>query len=166
MGGFGSGRWQGHPRKTTVEECLVLDAAKLAGHGIFCRLSRNGSTLEWGDLPTKGQKVGFHYSVTQIGGEGLVFRLRYTIGRRSRKEPVDLPILLQTTQPNFGGVCWWFTCPLELDEAPCGRRVRKLYLPLGNLYFGCRHCHDLTYQSCQESHKFETLFSMRPSYSS
>ena len=27
----------------------------------------------------------------------------------------------------------------------------KLYLPPGGRYFGCRHCHDLTYRSRQES---------------
>jgi hypothetical protein len=33
--------------------------------------------------------------------------------------------------------------------------VAKLYLP--RRYFGCRHCHGLTYTSCQESHKFDSL---------
>jgi hypothetical protein len=37
-------------------------------------------------------------------------------------------------------------------------RVGKLYLPLGSRYFGCRHCHELTYASCQESHKYDTMF--------
>lgn len=31
----------------------------------------------------------------------------------------------------------------------CGRRVRRLYL-VGR-YFGCRHCHALTYTSTQQS---------------
>ena len=30
-----------------------------------------------------------------------------------------------------------------------GRRARKLYL--GGRYFGCRHCHNLTYTSSQQS---------------
>src|SRR5436309_2544304 len=29
----------------------------------------------------------------------------------------------------------------------------ELYLPPQGRYFGCRRCHDLTYTSCQESHK-------------
>jgi len=40
----------------------------------------------------------------------------------------------------------------------CGRRVGKLYLPPGGRYFGCRQCHDLTYTSCQESHRYDRLF--------
>jgi pyruvate-formate lyase-activating enzyme len=31
--------------------------------------------------------------------------------------------------------------------------VAKLYLPPGSRYFGCRHCHNLTYQSCKEHDK-------------
>jgi hypothetical protein len=40
----------------------------------------------------------------------------------------------------------------------CGRRVGKLYLPPAGRYFGCRVCHGLTYQSCQESGKYDSLY--------
>ena len=40
------------------------------------------------------------------------------------------------------------------------RRVRKLYLPPRGRYFGCRQCHDLTYTSCQESHKDDRAYRM------
>ena len=36
---------------------------------------------------------------------------------------------------------------------PCHRRVVKLYLPLGNCYFGCRNCHGLTYTGSQTHDK-------------
>jgi hypothetical protein len=36
-----------------------------------------------------------------------------------------------------------------VDGVACGRRVRKLYL--SGRYFGCRHCHELTYASSRES---------------
>jgi hypothetical protein len=51
-------------------------------------------------------------------------------------------------------------CPLRVDGRSCGRRVGKLYLPPAGGYFGCRHCHDLTYTSCQESHQFDGLYRM------
>lgn len=60
---------------------------------------------------------------------------------------------------HFGGVRWWFTCPLTLSGVRCYRRVGKLCLPPGAVYFGCRHCHHLTYRSCQESHVYDGLFS-------
>lgn len=39
------------------------------------------------------------------------------------------------------------------DDAPCGRRVGKLYLPPGKDYFRCRVCHNLTYSSVKEHDK-------------
>ena len=56
--------------------------------------------------------------------------------------------LTSTTQHR--GVRWWFLCPVDQGEGPCHRRVVKLYLPANRCYFGCRHCHDLSYRSCQE----------------
>jgi hypothetical protein len=44
-----------------------------------------------------------------------------------------------------------------LRDVAAGRRVGKLYLPPGARYFGCRLCYDLTYTSCQESHKYDRL---------
>jgi hypothetical protein len=80
---------------------------------------------------------------------GLVLSLDY----RTDGKPIQLPIRLQTTRPHLGGVRWWFTCPLGIGSAPCRRRVSKLHLH--RRYFGCRHCHSLTYRSCQVAHKQE-----------
>jgi hypothetical protein len=62
----------------------------------------------------------------------------------------DYIIPITTTRPRIGGVRYWFRCPVEHDRKPCGRRVKKLYLPPGEQIFGCRHCYDLTYRSCQK----------------
>jgi hypothetical protein len=67
-------------------------------------------------------------------------------------------VKLLTTEPNFGGVRWWFACPFTIEGERCNRRVAKLYLPPGEHEFGCRKCHDLTYQSSQESHKYDGLY--------
>jgi hypothetical protein len=42
---------------------------------------------------------------------------------------------------------YWLECALASDGIRCGRRVRVLYLPSGQRYFGCRHCYNLTYDS-------------------
>jgi hypothetical protein len=63
------------------------------------------------------------------------------------------PVRIATTRPRFGGLRWWFICPLIVNGRRCNRRVGKLYLPPAARYFGCRHCHDLTYTSCQEHDK-------------
>src|SRR5262249_51545398 len=68
---------------------------------------------------------------------------------KSANVDLDYSVRLVTTPCHLGGVRWWFICPLSRNGVGCGRRVRKLYLC--GKYFGCRHCHNLTYRSCQES---------------
>jgi hypothetical protein len=65
-----------------------------------------------------------------------------------------------STVPRFGGLRWWFVCPLSVNGNECGRRVGKLYLPDGARYFGCRRCHDLVYRSSQEARKPCVLLAM------
>src|SRR5437667_350708 len=62
--------------------------------------------------------------------------------------PVDLGKIERGRHHMGGGFSgrWWGRCP-------CGRRVGKLYLPAGATRFACRHCHGLTYTSCQEHDK-------------
>ena len=82
---------------------------------------------------------------------GNTLTLIYT---KDKTEHANYPVsLVSTTQPK-GGRRYWFKCPLR----GCGRMVEKLYLPNGALYFGCRKCYNLTYESCNESHKFDGLY--------
>lgn len=144
MGGMGSTRWGGHWRKGVVEDCLVLDCCKLMREGVAIREYTTGS-LSW-SCPGDGEKrgsVGFYIKSLDMGG--FVFHLLYTVTRGDETQDVDIPIRLQATHPHYGGVRWWFTCPLILNGVACNRRVQKLYLPPGGNYFGCRHCHRLSY---------------------
>ena len=70
-------------------------------------------------------------------------------------EDVEFPILLRPTATHFGGLRWWFTCPLIVNGVACQRRVGKLYLPPRARYFGCRNCHRLSYRSSQKAHRQE-----------
>ena len=157
MGGPGSGRCGLHDKKATVEECLPLDVMKLVRDGMIDRSAGAGS-LVWTNTRTGERTASAEYR-RELVGETVVFRLVYTVtGRNGQKLNVDEAAILQTTSPPVGGVRWWFTCPLAVNERPCGRRVSKLYLPPGGRYFGCRHCYDLSYESCQDSHKHDRLF--------
>ena len=80
---------------------------------------------------------------------------RYPYG--IEKLRLDYRVELTTSRPNFGGLRWWFICPLMINRRACKRRVGKLHLPPGARYFGCRACHQLTYTSCQESRKWDGL---------
>jgi hypothetical protein len=93
-----------------------------------------------------------------------LLKLSYTVeGRWGLGHLVEEVLRLQSTQPNFGGVRWWFSCPRLLDGKECGRRVGKLYRPLEKRYFACRLCLDLTYESCQELHALDGLLDLMTS---
>ncbi len=68
-------------------------------------------------------------------------------------EHICLPIDLQPMHLHYGGLRYWFICPLLVNGVACRRRVAKLYFR--GWYFGCRHCHGLTYRSCQGPHQDE-----------
>ena len=172
MGGYGSGRHGFASPKQTVEGCLVLSAAKMqSGGSIEAGLYRGGS-LVWRRVSTGEQTAAIGYIVNTLSSEPPTIRLQYTSKRpgEDQRESLDYPVGLTATPLPWGGsrfpngnesriaapVRWWFLCPLT----GCGRRVGKLYLPPGGRYFGCRHCYDLTYESCQESHKFDGMYRM------
>ena len=153
MGGFGSGIWKTLDKKATVEDCLILSAGKLMSLG---RLKPNCSTyngsLAWTRTYT-GEKIASIGIDTDCGDDSGTVRLYYTC--KNAGESVDCRIKIVATPLPWGGPRWWFICPLTVSGRYCGRRVGKLYLPNGARYFGCRRCYDLTYTSCQESHKFD-----------
>jgi hypothetical protein len=153
MGGWGSGYFR--PHKTTVEACLTLDIAQCTRSKVL----QPGVHLEGQGCmphPETGELVSeIHCVLDTTVPEAAALRLRYW-----HHEPDDTPaeqfeyaIALTTTLQHYGGVRWWFHCPLGVDGQACSRRVRKLYLPPGARYFGCRHCYDLTYASRQTSQK-------------
>jgi hypothetical protein len=63
----------------------------------------------------------------------------------------DYTVPVVWTQCHFGGKRPYFTCPGVVNGESCMRRVAKLYKPPAGHYFLCRHCHNLTYRSCNES---------------
>lgn len=149
MGGFGSGErsW----KKTTVEQCRSLDAARLSRQGVFARRGYAGDAwrLTWTNA-LGDQVLALVYWLEAVPPDDLVLHLDERVWPDGRKTDFREAIPLAKTQPNFGGWRWWFACPLSVDGIACGRRVQKLYLPPGERYFGCRSCHDLTYRSAQE----------------
>lgn len=156
MGGYGSGRQRSYGAKRTVEDSLVLTVERLVREGMIRTIPWQGK-VAWRNTVTGEETASARYTCTNVDGD-WVFTLSYTTARRGEeKHLVRLPIRLETTEPHFGGTRWWFTCPLVRDGKACNRRVGRLYLPPGSTYFGCRHCHDLTYTSCQESHKYDAL---------
>jgi len=79
-------------------------------------------------------------------------RLRYACGRDDERQPVLDVITLTYSTLCYGGRCPYLVC------SRCGARCRTLHLPPRATLFRCRTCYDLTYQSCLDSHKYDSLF--------
>jgi len=154
MGGYGSTRWGWHSKATTVEECRSIEVARWVREDIIAPDTRRLGCWAWMNSYTGERTASLGYEVDTRGRPPWV-RLFYTVTPWGG-EPVDYDYKIQlvTTRPNFGGQRWWFVCPL----LGCGRRVLKVYLPPSGRYYGCRQCYRLTYESSQESHKYDSLF--------
>jgi hypothetical protein len=148
MGGYGSGRWGSHTRKTTVEQCHTVNLARLERAGLFRHLATNtvNGSLQWAN-PSTGQVAAAVGFILESTDNAIVLTLAYRI----RDEDMHIPVQIQTTTPNFGGTRYWGTCP------DCRRRVRKLHLPPGQCQFSCRKCLGLSYHSVQEAHNLDGL---------
>lgn len=86
--------------------------------------------------------MGSAYVELCVNGEDRYLRISHT--KREQK------ISLTTTPCHYGGDRFWFLCT-------CGRRVGTLYLWRES--FACRHCHNLTYSTRNESRKYRRFVS-------
>jgi hypothetical protein len=121
------GRWGKHQKKTRVEQCHVIDAARWQREGIL----HPGSTSSRPPVFCVGYRVdAIDMSIPRV-------HLMYSI----KQQRFEYPVNLLTTRPHLGGLRWWFVCLL------CERRAQKLYLPPDADRFGCRTCHNLSYAS-------------------
>jgi hypothetical protein len=138
MGGIGSGVKR--KRKVAVEECFQI--------AIGTHVPRGSQTVDetssglW--RGKGGQPVG--YILHRDGDEGWL-RLVY----QARGEVIQRVIQLRTTVPTYGGLRWWFVCPVT------GEWKAKLYLPPGGAQFVSREGGGLTYLSCRESGRYRGL---------
>jgi hypothetical protein len=155
MGGFGSGKWMDAVgRKGAVDYSRVLSIKMLRVNGFFdCDTV---GRIEW--VNAAGEIVCCVEVETLLGADAdktpaVVLKSEVLSARG-----LEQRIKLTKTACNYGGFRWWFECPVVKDGVYCGNRSSKLYLPQGQLYFGCRACHDLTYESCQKSHKYDKVF--------
>ncbi len=158
MGGFGSGRWNNYAKKRTVEDCWVLDLADiLLGNpdpALPCGVLRAARINGLGEFP-----LPIRYDFVEEE-ESPYLDITYPRGTRESEEQVKERIELLSTSPNYGGAKLYLSCPITIEGERCGNRVRILYLPPEERRFGCRECHDLTYESTQTNHKYDSLYAL------
>lgn len=116
MGGSGSGSYYRWGSKQTVEDGLTIDLNKLIRDGSIKPGVGWQATLTWTNTRTGEKVASIGYEANLIKPENAYVRLHYN----HNDKPQDYKVRLTTTQPNFGGVRWWFICPVS------GQRVGKL----------------------------------------
>lgn len=132
--------------KAIAEQSYALKTSTLKKWGYFPKAGgAKGGILTWS---YRGQEssIGIHIVVGANEEQGYI-RLYYTNTDRQSGEVSDMDyrILLLTTACHYGGVRYWFECPLAKNSIACQKRVGVLY-GIGK-YFGCRHCMEITYYS-------------------
>jgi hypothetical protein len=153
MGGAGSGNyyhWWRSGKKTVVEDCLSLDANRWTREGILRAGVLASGSWQWTYSNGQGFIVSYQADATDPDAARVGLSYSWVWPGSKDVQSESYPVRLTATFPRFGGRRWWFVCPLVVNGRACNRRVGKLYLPPRGRYFGCRHCHRLTYRSAQE----------------
>lgn len=163
MGGFGSGDWVDvMTRKVNTGLCRSISVKMLKQMGVFDADRVDGViSIRW--VNEFGEDAGSVRITPGVDGNGNKRSLRVEMAGAADTSGGSVTVTAQeiavTTTPCFyGGVRYWFLCPAVTDGLLCENRVGVVYLPPAGKIFGCRQCHDLTYESCQKSHKYDRVF--------
>lgn len=143
MGGKGSGNWLGSARKTSVTECVRLTVKDLRESGVIAGQA-DDVVFSWASSESKGDVASVRARVTSRTTAEIVLRLTYAVVQDGEPHEVNETVHV-VNAGEAGRGRWWFKCPAQVDGEPCSRRAAILYLPPGQEYFACRHCHELSY---------------------
>lgn len=149
MGGYYSGRWHWYTRKTTVEECHKIGIADFNKGFLEQRYAETGIVFESETDGAKYARVLAKYTVDKLLN-------RTGVETPERPKQTGQQFRLTRTACNYGGWRYWLICPR------CFRRCGKVYKPSYGGSYACRKCHDLSYTTAQEAHKYDRVASIAP----
>lgn len=137
--------------KTESDYLLKLNIYWLRKNDYFSSPCVKSGTITWTTRST-GHQNNISIEVNTIK-ENKYIKLIYTQTDRDteEKKDFDYQMSITTTPCHFGGHRYWFECGLLAKGRYCGRRVATLYK--NGDYFGCRHCHNLSYSSRNVNHR-------------
>lgn len=134
---------------------MAIDLPALIRSGRIRDGHRGAGKLSFARGEERLALVQYYYDLIEPDFAWLDLKYRCS----SRKgEFVDQPIRLLYTQPNYGGRRWWMRCPRT------GRRLAKLYVPVGGDNFASRDDWQLVYGSTRwdgRSRAFGKLFQLQ-----
>lgn len=122
-----------------VDHCRTLNINRLVMTGVIKKGVGQSGTWVWTDSETgeKKSSIGYESNAWDLGDAYL--RVQYTLTESGKAMDYNIPLI--ATKAHFGGVRFWFKCPLT------GRKVTKLFLPYGATVFACRQAYRLKYAS-------------------
>jgi hypothetical protein len=95
MGGYGSGRWNIHTKKDTLEDCRCLEANRWMREEMLREGMRHWGGWTWRNAQTGEQTSSIGYEVDTTNMAFPWVRLYYTLTKS--QEQIDYRIRLQTT---------------------------------------------------------------------
>jgi hypothetical protein len=135
MGGSGSGNWYRWNTKSKTESQHRIDIRWLKKQNYL--LPGYSGSLSWSN---RGENTGW----IKFRVEGSKMVLNYRIRFRGEEwEDIEQEVYFDQTSCHYGGYRKWFLC------TRCRKRVAVIYG--SGKYFLCRHCYNLTYDSCNTS---------------
>lgn len=140
------GRWE-YSNRYRTSDCAILDLRWMNNQKMLNPDSYPFRTITWSRNDEKTASIGIKINKSEDIISGINFQYTHTNTETDLKEEIDYEVNLVTTNCHFSGFRYWFRCPLSVNGCCCGRRVRALYLPPSQKYFGCRHCYNLAYPS-------------------
>ena len=149
------GRWY-YNKKDEADDYHKITTSWLYKYGYLAKgtySNHGGITWTWG-LSENKSSVSYNTCTIHEDEKFPSIRFMYTQTDRHTEVKTDFDYLvrLEPTPCNYGGVRWWFICPLVSNGVACNRRVGALYL--GGKYFGCRHCYNLSYESRNKNRRY------------
>jgi hypothetical protein len=143
--------------KTIAEQSNALSVFWLKKHGYLNKdYSFQNGGISWSYGGEDKSSIRFRINRDDWGTpyERAYINLIYTHTDYWTKEKTDMDfrVELVTTPCHYGGVRYWYTCPLTKNGVYCGRRVGVLYC-IGK-WFGCRHCGEIAYQAQMEGGRY------------
>jgi hypothetical protein len=149
-------------RYNTVENSHAVSIFWLRKHGhIEPRLQWTRGSLKWLRNGVETGSIGFEIEIKKLQAYAEVgeIRLKYvnTNNITGEVSEMDYMVPITTTICNYGGIRFWFRCPLSNEGVYCRRRVGVLYKV--SKWFGCRYCAGLVYADQNESKRFRGIVS-------
>jgi hypothetical protein len=138
--------------RATTDGCMSIDVRNWHREGLLLDGIGFAHFLTWLGSPTEGIAV-----LVESDAVVLVFRSRSFGGGYGEQIAQRVP--LTWTPCSFGGKRPWFRCEAYRNSRYCGRRAALLYSCGG--VFACRHCHDLSYQSQNETPRLRSIRRVR-----